>query len=273
MHGFIPPQRYLAYLSWTQIDALPDKANTVILLPVAAIEQHGPHLPIAVDSAIVLGVLGDALKRLDARTPCYVAPPLYYGKSDEHIRFPGTCTVSAATLLATLSELIDSFARAGFGKVALVNGHGGQPQVIDIAAREARHRHPQMSVFPCFIWKVPHVGAELVPALEAQIGIHASALETALLLALLPDTVRMKEAVREYPPIPLEGPISMEGERPHTQGFAWLTHELSRSGVIGDATIATPEMGMRLLDSLGQGWARLIESMVAFKQPDAGAGH
>ena len=273
MHGFIPPHRYYAYLSWPQIQAWPDKANTVILLPVAAIEQHGPHLPLAVDAAIVLGVLGNALDRLEADVPCLCLPPLYYGKSDEHLRFPGTVTLTADTLLRTINEIADSVYRAGFRKLALVNGHGGQPQVIQIAAREARLRHGDFTVFTTFIWSVPHQGDALVSRREAMYGIHAGALETALLLALLPDTVDMSKAVCEFPHgVPEAGAISMEGERAATQGFAWLTHDLTVSGVLGDATLATHEMGDKLLDSLGQGWARLIREMVLFKQPAAGAG-
>lgn len=273
MHGFIPAKRYFAYLNWQRIAALPDKENTVLLLPVAAIEQHGPHLPVAVDSAIVLGVLGRALDKLAADIPCYVLPPLYYGKSNEHIRFPGTLTLTAGTLLAVLAEIADSVARAGFRKLALVNSHGGQPQVVQIAAREARLRHPSLTVFPTFIWAVPHCGNELVPARESTYGIHAGALETALLLALLPQTVDMQGAVTEYPHgVPEDGLISMEGERPGTQGFAWLTHDLTVSGVIGDATLATPAMGERLLDSLADGWARLIGDLYRFRQPAAGTG-
>jgi creatinine amidohydrolase len=273
MHGFIPPSRYFAYLSWERIAALPDKANTVLLQPVAAIEQHGPHLPVVVDSAIVMGVLGNALAKLDPAVPCYVLPPLYYGKSNEHVHFPGTITLSAATLMATLGEVADSVYRAGFRKLAFVNAHGGQPQVCDIAARDARVRHGDLSVFPTFIWSVPHCGAELVPVRESMFGIHAGALETALLLALLPDTVDMSRALAEYPHgVPEEGLVSMEGERPGTQGFAWLTNDLTRSGVIGDATLADAAMGRRLLDSLGDGWARLIGDLVRFRQPRLSPG-
>jgi creatinine amidohydrolase len=273
MHGFIPPARYFAYLNWKQVEALPDKANTVLLQPVAAIEQHGPHLPLAVDSAIVLGVLGCALEKLDPAVPCYVLPPLYYGKSNEHLRFPGTITLRTETLLATLAEVADSVARAGFRKLAFVNGHGGQPQVVQIAAREARIRHADLAVFPTFIWSVPNCAVELVSEREANYGIHAGALETALLLALLPDTVDMRSAVAEYPyGVPETGLISMEGERPGTQGFAWLTHDLTVSGVIGDATLATSEMGVRLLESLADGWVRLIGDLHAFRQPSAGPG-
>ena len=103
MHSFIPPHRFFPYLSWTDIDSMEDKENVVIVQPIGAIEQHGPHLPIAVDAAISLGVLGKALEKLPSEIPCYALPCLYYGKSNEHWGFPGTITLSANTLCTFLA--------------------------------------------------------------------------------------------------------------------------------------------------------------------------
>jgi creatinine amidohydrolase len=264
LHGWIPPGRFLAYLTAPEIGAMPDKENVVILQPVAAIEQHGPHLPVAVDTAIVMGVLGAALAQLPAGVPCYCLPPICYGKSNEHIRFPGTVTVSAATLTSLLGEVADSVYRMGFRKLAFVNGHGGQPQILDIAARDARERHPDFTLFPLFIWNVPHNAATLLSAKEMELGIHAGAAETALLMALLPDQVRSDKLLCEYPPqLPAGSLLSMEGRLP----YAWLTHDLTQSGVVGDATAATPAMGASLLASLAAGWARLIPELHQFKHP------
>lgn len=264
LHGFVPPERFLPYLTTAEIAALPRKAETVVLQPIAAIEQHGPHLPLVVDTAIVCGVLGRALERLDAGVPALCLPPLCYGKSNEHVGFPGTITLTAQTLLATLAEVCDSLYASGFRKVALVNGHGGQPQVVEIAARDAHERHRDLEVFPLFVWRVPHCAAELFPAKENELGIHAGAAETALMLALAPETVRMERAVAEYPRgLPEASMLSMEGRRP----FAWLTRELSASGVLGDPTLASAEKGERLLDSLAAGWARLIADLHRFRQP------
>jgi creatinine amidohydrolase len=141
MHGYIPPQRFLPYLSWTEIDALPDRGNTVIVLPVGAIEQHGPHLPCAVDSVISAGVLGRALAKLPDAVRAFGLAPLTYGKSDEHLHFPGTMTLTGPTLLNVVQEIGESVYRAGFRKLLLANGHGGQPQVLEMAARELRLRH------------------------------------------------------------------------------------------------------------------------------------
>jgi len=266
LHGWFPAQRFLPYLTSAEIAALPDKANTVIVQPVAAIEQHGPHLPIAVDTVLTCGVLGRAMAELPADVPCYALPPLCYGKSNEHIDFPGTITLTTQTLSATLLEVADSLYRSGFRKIAFVNGHGGQPQVLELAARDARERHRELSVFPLFIWRVPNCAAELFPAKEMELGIHAGAAETALMMALLPESVHMDRAVAEYPHgLPTDGLLSMEGALP----FAWLTGDLTRSGTLGDPTLATPEKGAQLLASLADGWAQALADIHRFVQPAA----
>ena len=98
LHGYCPPERYLPYLTWTQIAALPDKANTVIVLPAGSTEQHGPHLPCAVDTIIAAGVMGHALARLPADIPAYALQPICYGKSDEHLHFPANLVVAVILL-------------------------------------------------------------------------------------------------------------------------------------------------------------------------------
>lgn len=159
INGYIPAARFLPFLSWTAIAALPDKANTVIVLPTGAIEQHGPHLPCSVDSVISSGVAGHALARLPETIPAYAIPPVTYGKSDEHLNFPGTLTLTGDTLLQTILEIAESLYRAGFRKLLMINGHGGQPQVLQMASREMRLRHGDMimiltmcSAYPA--WKI-----------------------------------------------------------------------------------------------------------------------
>lgn len=122
INGYIPAARFLPFLSWTDVAALPDKSNTVIVLPTGAIEQHGPHLPCSVDSVISSGVAGHALARLPATIPAYAIPPIVYGKSEEHLHFPGTLTLSGDTLLHTLLEIAESLYRAGFRKLLMING-------------------------------------------------------------------------------------------------------------------------------------------------------
>lgn len=264
MHGFIPPQRYFPYLTWQQIEQMPNKDNVVIIQPIGAIEQHGPHLPIAVDSAISLGVLGKALEQLGADIPAYALPCLYYGKSNEHSGFPGTITLSASTLLSVIREMAVSIYRSGFRKLILMNSHGGQPQILEIAARDLHEEHPDFSIFPLFTWRVPHNAGDLLTAQEKEYGIHAGDAETSIMLSLLPEQVQMDKAIREYPHgLPEKSLLDMEGKLP----FAWLTRELSKSGVMGDATVASQEKGDRILQSVADGWVQVIQDVYKFQQP------
>jgi creatinine amidohydrolase len=272
LHGFIPPDRYFAYLTWTQIRDLPDKANTVLILPCGAIEQHGPHLPIAVDSAIATGVIGKALEQLDPEIPAYALPPLYYGKSNEHWHFPGTLTLSAQSLGAGITEVAESLYRSGFRKLILANAHGGQPQVMEIVARDLHQRFADFAVFPWFVWRVPHNIKAMLTEREAAEGMHAGDGETSLMLALLPDRVQMDRAVCEYPELSKrsldpEELISLEGALP----VAWMTRDISRSGVVGDATAASREKGEAILAQLAAGWVRAIGAAYRFELPQISA--
>ncbi|MGC1308820.1 MAG: creatininase family protein [Phormidesmis sp.] len=261
MHSYIPPTRFFPYLTWQQVDALPNKANTLIIQPIGAVEQHGPHLPLIVDAAIATAVVGKALYKLEGDVSAYALPPLYYGKSNEHGQFPGTITLSAQTLMAVLMEMADCVYRAGFRKLLLVNGHGGQPQVLEIVARDLRQRHGDLMVFPLFVWGAPHDVADLVGQQEYDEGIHAGDVETSVMLQLLPDFVNMEKAVREFPAPFAEGSLlSLEGRLP----MAWTMDDLSCSGVVGDATVATAKKGAQILESLSDGWVSVFEEIYRF---------
>ncbi len=269
MHGFIPPDRYFAYLSWTDIDTMPDKENVVIVQPIGAIEQHGAHLPLAVDSAISVSVIGKALSQLDARIPAFALPPLYYGKSNEHWHFPGTITLSTQTLVSVLIDVAESVYRAGFRKLVFMNAHGGQPQILEIVARDLHQKYEDFAVFPLFVWKVPTIAAiarELLSEKELALGIHAGDAETSLLLSILPNHVNLDRAVTEYPiGVPQDSVLSIEGALP----FAWMTRDLSRSGVIGDPSGASKEKGDRLFAALVEGWIIVIQDVYRFQLPQA----
>jgi creatinine amidohydrolase len=259
LHGYCPPERFLSYLTWTQIADLPDKANTVIVLPAGSIEQHGPHLPCAVDTIIAAGVMGHALARLPASVPAYALAPITYGKSDEHLHFPGTVTLDGTTLLETVTQIGESVYRMGFRKLLIVNGHGGQPQVMEMAARELRLRHGDYVVLPHFTWRVPHVAGQFMTDREKRLSMHAGHAETAILMALAPHTVHMEHAVANYPPEFPSKVLSGDG-RP---ACAWTARDFGTSGVIGDPFPATPEQGQAILDSLAQSWAQGIQDLFA----------
>ena len=262
MHGYIPPQRFFPYLRWPQVRDLPDKANTLIIQPIGAVEQHGPHLPLVVDAAIATSIIGKALYQLDEAIPAYALPTLHYGKSNEHSQFPGTIALSAQTLSAVLMEMARNIYDAGFRKLLLVNGHGGQPQVLEIVARDLRVQHSDLMVFPLFVWGAPHQVAELVGSKEYDEGIHAGDVETSVLLALLPEQVEMAAAVKEFPKaFPTESLLSLEGRLP----VAWTMKDLSRSGVVGDATLATAEKGEAILNSVSLGWVRVLKEVYRFE--------
>ncbi|NQE38573.1 creatininase family protein [Microcoleus asticus] len=135
MHNFIPEQRFFPYLTWTEIESMPDKENTVIIRPLGAIEQHGLHLHLIVGVAISATVTGKALASLDANIPAYALPTLYYGNSTEHWHFSGTIMLSASTLLAVIVEIADTIYRGEIRKLVLMNARGGQSQVMETAAR------------------------------------------------------------------------------------------------------------------------------------------
>src|ERR1700736_4230377 len=137
MKTWIPDARNFAYLNWKQVDTLP-RESTLLVLPTAAIEQHGHHLPLATDTLINNLLLGHALGKLPADLPVYALPPVCYGKSNEHIGFPGTLSVSAATFMAVVRDLGASIAAGGFQKLVLYNTHGGNTSLVDVLARDLR---------------------------------------------------------------------------------------------------------------------------------------
>jgi creatinine amidohydrolase len=254
MHGYIPAHRFLPYLSWTEIAGLPDRENTVIVLPVGAIEQHGPHLPCAVDTVISSGVMGRALEKLPPEVRAFGLAPITYGKSDEHLHFPGTMTLTGPTLLAMVTEIGESVYRAGFRKLLFANGHGGQPQVLEMAARELRLRHGDFVVIPYHVSRVANSSGKYISEKEKRLAMHAGHSETALLMALAPDTVHMDRAVANFPPVFPSKVLSGDG-RP---ACAWTARDFGPSGVIGDPTEATREQGEDILDTLSNSWAQAI---------------
>ena len=261
LHGYFPPHRFLPYLSWTEITALPDRENTVIVLPVGATEQHGPHLPCSVDTVIAAGVIGKAFERLPADVRAFGLPPISYGKSEEHLHFAGTMTLSGTTLLSTMIELGESVYRSGFRKLVFANGHGGQPQVLEMAARELRLRHGDFVIVPFGVSRVPNVSGKFISEQERKQSMHAGHSETALMLALAPDTVHMERAEAAFPPVFPSKILSADG-RP---ACAWAARDFGPSGVIGDPTTATREQGEAILDSLANSWVQAITELHAMQ--------
>ncbi|HEY0824848.1 MAG TPA: creatininase family protein, partial [Ramlibacter sp.] len=188
------PSRFWADLATTDFATL-DPAATVAVLPLGATEQHGPHLPLAVDQCLVDGIVAQALPQLPADLPVLVLPTQQVGYSPEHADFAGTLTLPVETVMATWVALGEGVARAGVRKLLLFNGHGGQASLLDIVARELRMRC-QLIVYGCSWWNLPLGDAVtgLFPADEHRFGVHGGDMETSLMLALRGASVRMPQA-------------------------------------------------------------------------------
>jgi creatinine amidohydrolase len=236
-----------------------DPTRQVAVLPVAAIEQHGPHLPLGTDAAINTGIVTRAVELTPMETPVLVLPMLPVGLSPEHRDFPGTLSVSAETLLRTVVEIGESVGRAGVRKLILFNSHGGQPAVLDIAAQELRTRHAMIAVV-VNSWRLMRP-AEFFPPAEREAGIHAGANETSLLLHLHPGLVR-RDRIADFP----SAARQHERDHPELAGggrfkFAWQTQDLNPSGAVGDARLATAEAGQAMVEQAARALVALATDL------------
>lgn len=254
MKTWIPDERNFAYLTWKQVDALP-RSTTLLVLPTAAVEQHGHHLPLATDTLINNLLLGKALEKIPAELPIYALPPVCYGKSNEHIGFPGTLSLSAQTFLAVVRDLGASIAVSGFRKVVLYNTHGGNTSLVDVLARDLR---AEFGLRTFSLFGSPGAAFEGVSAQERTYGFHAGEIETALLLHATPTLVRTEEYTANYI-ARVDQPELLKPEG-SSANFAWLTKDIAPSGVLGDPSAATAENGARWSDEAA---ARIAEILVA----------
>jgi creatinine amidohydrolase len=265
MKTWIPNARNFAYLNWKQVDALP-RDKTLLVLPTAAIEQHGHHLPLATDTLINNLLLGRALEKLPADLPVYALPPVHYGKSNEHIGFPGTLSVSATTFLAVMRELGASVAHAGFRKLALYNTHGGNTALIDVLARDLR---AEFGLRTFALHGSGGISFSGLTAQEKAYGFHAGEVETALLLAATPELVDTTAYTVNYIADVAKPELLLPENAAAT--FAWLTRDIAASGVMGDPRPATAENGERWIAEAASRVAEALQAMVNFQAPQEAA--
>lgn len=243
-----------------------DLTRTIAVLPVAAIEQHGPHLPLNVDTTLVEGVIAAALPHLPADVPVLFLPTQSVGLSPEHARFAGTLTLKAETVIRLWTELAESVARSGVKKLVLLNSHGGQVGLLDVVARDLRARL-DMLVYSVNWFNLPLVGenGESVPDLfsaqEHRFGIHAGEIETSMMLALRPSQVDMEKAQNFH---------STSQDRAQQFGLlgdgrsaklAWQMQDYNPQGAVGNAAAATTEKGRTLLGAAGRSLAQVLSEM------------
>lgn len=259
MKTWIPEARNFAYLTWKQVDALP-RASTLLVLPTAAIEQHGPHLPLETDTLINNLLLGKALALVPEELDVFALPPVCYGKSNEHMGFPGTLSVRAETFMAVVRDVGASIASAGFKKLVLYNTHGGNTSLVDVLARDLRAEFG-LRTFSLF----GSAGATFqgLSAQERTYGFHAGEVETAYLLHAAPELVHRGEYTANYiARVERPDPINPEGS---SANFAWLTRDIAPSGVLGDPSAATAENGERWSNEAAASIAKLLAAMVHFE--------
>ena len=251
--------RHLAELRAPDIDRLLSD-RSVIVQPLGAIEQHGPHLPFNTDLLIAQRVAEAAVGRVGDELDVWALPPLAYTKSNEHAWSAGTISLSATTLLAVLDDIGRCVARTPACKLVFMNGHGGNSALVGVANRELRLQHGLMT-FLAHPGLPPDQGGES-PASELGMGIHAGADETSIMLHLAPDLVDMSTAVRNVPEqlaanehVRFGGPV----------GFGWLSNDFGTDGHIGDPTTATADRGDVLFNGAVDAFCSALAEIAAFE--------
>ncbi|WP_309084391.1 creatininase family protein [Chelativorans sp.] len=240
-----------------------DRNRAIAVLPVAAIEQHGPHLPVSVDADIADAVTERTLPLLDADLTVLFLPSVGYGKSNEHAAFPGTLTVSAETLIRVLMEIGESVARAGIRRLVLFNTHGGNSPVLDIVARDLKIAHGVRTA-ACHWYNFNEADAATDRS-EQAFGIHAGLVETSVMLAIKPDRVRMERAADfRNAAGDWQGRYARIGLTPGRARPGWVIEDLNEDGACGNAAAATRELGERLLETASRNFAAFLAEFDRF---------
>lgn len=250
-------------LSTPDIDAL-DRERTVVVLPVGSVEQHGRHMPLGTDTLLAHSV---SLAAADRLSHVAVLPPPWYGFSAHHMRFPGTVTLRAETMIALVEDIVASVVAHGFRRILIVNGHGGNNGIIDVLASRLGHQHYGKARIASLTYF--QLASEAIAGLrESKTGGmgHACEFETSMLQCMRPDLVAIERAVVTYP-----DPGSRYLTTDLLGASAIRTYhdfgDLSEAGTLGDPSLATPEKGARFLDAVVGELVRFLEDFATWKIP------
>lgn len=255
------PKRHWQDMGWQDFQN-GNPGGWIAVVPVAAIEQHGPHLPLSVDATIAEGYLARVHKLLPEALPVSFLPLQTIGKSGEHRDFPGTLTFSWETVIRAWIEIGESVHRAGVPKIVFVNSHGGNSSVLDIVTRELRE---QLGMFAALTsWHRLGYPDGLFGVEEKLHGIHGGEIETSLMLAFAPDKVRM-DKFDDFVPVTKAMEKEFKVLRSTVPaGFGWMTQDLQETGAIGNAKAATKEKGEKAADFGARAFVSLLEDVQRF---------
>lgn len=250
--------RYFADLTGPQVSELLTE-RSILVQPLGAIEQHGPHLPLSTDSVVATAVAEAAVAAVGEELDVWLLPTLEYTKSNEHAWSPGTVWLSATTLLAVLDDLGRCIATTPAKRLVFLNGHGGNSALLNVANRELRLAHGLMTFLAH-----PGVPADqggLSPVHELGMGVHGGTDETSMMLHLAPHLVDMSKAERRVPEAIAENQYVKFGGR---VSFGWMSNDFYPDGYIGDPTTADAELGKRLFDGSVQGFCEALREISRF---------
>jgi creatinine amidohydrolase len=260
MTSTLPPR------DWTDIRwpdmAGADRARWIAVLPLAATEQHGPHLPLETDVLIGEAYLARVRQQLSADIPATFLPIERIGISSEHTDFPGTLTLPPEAALRKWTALGESVAKTGLRKLVIVTSHGGNSAAMSLVAQELRAQRRMLVVTTS--WGRLSAPETLFPPEEIEHGIHGGAIETSIMLARYGDQVR-REAIANFRPSTFELKKQfrwLSAQRPAP--FAWQAQDLHPSGAMGDATLASAEKGERLIDQGANAFCELLAEVDRF---------
>jgi creatinine amidohydrolase len=260
MTSTLPPRDWTD-IRWPEM-ASADRARWIAVLPLAATEQHGPHLPRETDVLIAEAYLARVRQQLSNTAPVTFLPIEQIGISSEHIDFPGTQTLSPDAALKTWMAIGESVARAGLRKFVMVTSHGGNSAAMSIVAQELRAHQAMLVVTTS--WGRLSAAETLFPADEVEHGIHGGAIETSIMLARYGAQVK-HEAIADFRPSTVDMKKRfrrLSAQRPAP--FAWQTQDLHPSGAVGNATLATPDKGARLIDQGASAFCELLHDVDRF---------
>ena len=257
----MPDTKFWAEMTWTDF-AEADMARTIAVLPVAATEQHGPHLPLGTDTVIMEGYIDEVVARLPRELPVLFLPVQNCGLSIEHTDYPGTLSIPAATLISAWTELCECVFRAGCRKLVF-NSHGGNSAILDCIAHDLRAKLGMLVVLAS--WRrfgAPTVNFQAQE--QERIGVRRGEIETSLILNFRPDLVREDEAA-DFPSqsAAMERDFNwLRAGRP--TGFGWMAQDLSVSGAMGNAAAATARKGEACADYGATAFIELLQDIDGF---------